>query len=492
MEALVESMGYVAHVALWEALQGDLRLRLGAELFERWISSLKVLSESGPALKLGAHNLFVQDWIRKRYLPEMEHALRERLAQDRAGVPASGEAPGEESRSSMRIELSIDPDLFRERRKETEEILPKSPRDALSSSPPVAAPGPASLPEPLAKAPHGEQTLESFVVGETSRHVYNAAIEVLQRPGTLYNPLFIHGPSGSGKSHLLKGLARAFRSRRGGNIPLKVSCLTGEQFFQHYVASIQERTLRQFQERYRALDVLLLDDVHLLVSKKKTQVELLHTFCALLDTGRQVVVTSDTPPKGLRDLDAGLVARFSGGLTVGMKKPDFAARLGIARAQARNLAVRFDEEVLRHIAEVVRTGARELLGAVNLLHHHSQLLGGPVGLSSAEQILAELCRDHTRRIDLEKIQAVVATHYGVAPEALVSGGRERHTAFARQVAMYLARHYTPKSLAEVGKYFGNRNHTTVKSAERKITGLLKVEGGVMASELGALMETLEE
>ncbi len=483
---MVDSLESLAHTALWEDLQCDLKLRLGAEPFERWISSLKVVSQSGPFLRFGVPNLFVQDWIRKRYLPDMEHALREKLLQKWLVTEGSGDW--------IRLEFVIDPELFRERRKASAELpersLPTPPREA--PSPQIVAFSDSLDRNPGTREIRGETTLDSFVVGETNRHAYDAAIAVLQRPGNLYNPLFIHGSSGIGKSHLLKGLSRAFRTRRRGTHPLKVSCLTGEQFFQHYVASIQERTLRQFQESYRSLDVLLLDDVHLLSGKKKTQIELLHTFCALADSARQVVVTSDTPPNGLRDLDPGLVGRFSGGLIVGMKRPDFAARLGIARAQARTLLAPVGEEVLRYVAETVRFGARELIGAVNLLHHHSQVRGDAVELNSAQKILAEFQRDHSRRIDLPRIQDVVAAHYGVSVEALLSGSRERHVSFARQVAMHLARHYTKKSLAEVGKYFGNRNHSTVKCAERKITALMKREGGVMASELGALMETLEE
>ncbi len=510
MDTLVETMQTHAHVDLWAVLRDDLRLKLGEELFERWIAPLKVISDAGDEICLGVPNLFVQDWIRKRYLPVIEAVLCENLRDGSLGCLEGGRTSAGGSADAVsrprRVVLVIDPVLYRERRRESEQVLgERAPREeGVEERVPtrVGSDGQGDLlgiepGSPKALARDGDQTLESFIVGEPNRHAYNAALQILDRPGSLYNPLFLFGPSGAGKTHLLKGLYRTFRSRRRAGQFLKVSYLTGEQFFQHYVASIQDRTMRKFQERYRGLDVLILDDVHLLVNKKKTQLEFLHTFSSLADSGRQIILASDGPPRALKDLEAGLVDRFSSGLVAGIKRPDFATRLGIARAQARALSARFDDEVLRFVAESIRGNAREILGAVKLLHHHAQMEKGEedralMTLEKAQAILADFIREHSRRVDFKKIHEVVAQHFGIAPEVLVSGNRERPVAFARQVAMFLARRYTRKSLVEVGKYFGKRNHTTVKCAEAKMVRLLKPGGGSVAHDVEAIMEALEE
>jgi len=240
------------------------------------------------------------------------------------------------------------------------------------------------------------------------------------------------------------------------------------------------------------VDVLIVDDVQLLNNKRKTQLEFLHTFSALVDAGRQIVICSDVPPKALKDLDAGLVGRFLSGLVVSLKKPDYATRLGILRAQARRIPAQFEDAVLQFLAEQIRGNARELVGALMQLDIHSRVSGGPVGLEDARAILAETIRERERRVDLRKIQNVVARYFGLAPEVLLARARQRHVARARQVAMYLARRYTGKSLAEVGKYFGDRDHTTVQCAVKKVEHLLSQAEGGLAGELGAIMETLEE
>ncbi|MBI4605953.1 MAG: chromosomal replication initiator protein DnaA [Planctomycetes bacterium] len=480
-------MSTQTHVDVWVVLREDMRLRLGEEVFDRWIAGLKLLSEDGESIRLGVANKFVLDWIQKRYLSVMESLLRDR-------------------QGGLEVRLEIDPALYQQARREQDEVFGAAGRAA------SGAPGePEGRDRPEDR---DEQTLESFVVGESNVHAYNAVVDVLERPGRLYNPLFIFGPTGVGKTHLLKGIYRAVRGRRrGGSAPggserweerpapsreegprspfLRVSYLTGEQFFQHYVASIQDRTVRRFQERYRALDILILDDVHLLVNKRKTQIEFLHTFSALGDSGRQVILASDVPPRDLKELDAGLVGRFSSGLVVGVKKPDPATRLGIARAVAARLGLRVDPSVLESLAESLRGNAREIAGAVKQVHHHARMRGGTITPEQAREVIAGYLHERSRRVDLQRIHEAVAVYFGLTAEALSSAGRQRHVALARQVAMYLARVYTRRSLAEIGKHFGNRNHTTVKSAQDKVRRMLQDEGSTVAKDVAAIIESLE-
>ena len=536
VDRLVENVPTQAHCELWAAVRADLRSRLGEERFERWIAPLKVLSQSGDKIHLGVANRFVQDWIEKRYLPAIASAF----------ASAAGARPGVEPK----VTIVIDAVLFRERRREQEEVLrcqggedspTPAPSGGLLEDRPREGPLERSGPETekadvlkadvlkadalkadalkvdwvSAGAPQGslEPTLENFIVGASNHLAFNAVEQVLGAPGALFNPLFLYGPSGVGKTHLLKGLYRAFRSRRRpergewrnphsepGAQPerpspgafLKVTYLTGEQFFHHYASSVQDGTARRFRERYRSLDVLILDDVHLLVNKKKTQIEFLHTFSSLSDAGRQIILASDVPPKGIKELEAGLVGRFSSGLVVGLKKPDFATRLGIVRMRAQRLSTRLDDTILQFVAEHVRGSARELIGALMQLEIHGQSKGLELTLDEARDLLLELLHEAEKRMDLKKIQSVVAKHFGVSAESLVSASRQRSIAIARQMAMYLGRRCTSKSLAEIGKFFGNRNHTTVKSAETKIGRLVESPGHDLARDMSSILESLEE
>jgi chromosomal replication initiator protein len=237
--------------------------------------------------------------------------------------------------------------------------------------------------------------------------------------------------------------------------------------------------------------VLIVDDVHLLVNKRKTQVEFLHTFNSLAETGRQVILASDAPPKAMDDLDPALVGRFMSGLVTGIRKPDYETRLGIVRLYARCQGNRIRGDILNFLAQSVRGSARELIGALKQIEIHTQVAGAPLSLQEARVALAELIREQERQISLERVKGVVAEHFGISPEALLSAARQRHVVRARQVAMFLARQYTKKTLGEIGRYFGKRNHTTVRSALARVEGLLGEPGEKLEVEVQQLRELLE-
>jgi chromosomal replication initiator protein len=268
--------------------------------------------------------------------------------------------------------------------------------------------------------------------------------------------------------------------------------MTGEQFFQQFASSVQDGTVRRFRERQRSSDILIIDDVHMLVNKRKTQVEFLHTFTSLVDSGRQIILASDVPPKAMKEIDPALVGRFLSGLVAGMRKPDFDTRLGIARARARRLSSPIGDDVLQFLAQGVRSSAREIIGALLQLDMEAQLGGGKMTVDRARGVLARYLREQENRIDLARIHRVVAQHYRLDPELLTATARERRVSLARQVAMYLARRYTSKSLSEIGKYFGNRNYSTVRCAVMRIDALSRDEEGGLGHELNAIMESLEE
>ena len=469
-----------------------------------WIAPLKVLSTDGDEVRLGVPNRFVLDWIENRYLPEMRATLAEGFE------------------CSLDLVLVIDPELYRERRQEGEEILaarraeiPSDPCLQASLLPSAAQKHPGAGSQhlgtgsqhpgtgrqhpdagrrPAAGGPLA-QSLDTFVVGRANELAYNAALQVLESPGALLNPFFIHGPPGVGKTHLLKGLHGAFRARRGsaahGGASCQVRYLSSEQFFQQYAASVHEGNLGKFRERFRSLEVLIVDDIHLLVNKRKTQIEFLHTFNSLVESGRQIILASDSPPKAMSALDPALTGRFLSGLVTSIRPPDLEMRLGILRGHALLNHARVREEVLRFVAESVRGSAREVIGALRQLEIHTQLAGAPLGIEEARLALAELIREQERQITLERVKSVVVGHYGLTAEQLLSPSRQRHVVRARQAAMYLSREYTKETLGAIGSYFGRRNHTTVRNAVGRVAGALAQGERGWQVDLEALRAKLE-
>lgn len=446
------------------------------ERFSRWVAPLKVLSQDGEELRLGVPNRFVQDWIESRYVRDIVAVLRERT-----GV-------------SLQVVLVIDPELFRQHREERERALSNGAPVVLESGSPAVEP---PKDPPRDARPEDAMTLDSFVVGTSNQLAFNAALQILEAPGALFNPFFVYGSPGVGKTHLLRGLFQAFRQRRkssGGGVRggfYRAKYLTGEEFFNQYAMSVQGGTVRAFRERYRGLDLLIIDDVHLLVNKRKTQVEFLHTFNSLVESGRQIVLASDSPPKAMLDLDPALTGRFLSGLVTAIRNPDYETRISILRQYNRSSGCQVTDEVLRFLAQNIRGSARELIGAVKQIEIRTRIQGEKLSLCEAQLALAELIQEQERRVTLERVARFVALHYGVTLEVLLSPSRQCHVVLARQVAMFLARDYTKKTLAEIGGFFGRRNHTTVRSGIRRVKTRLQGNDEGFALELQQLRETLE-
>jgi chromosomal replication initiator protein len=473
----------IVREGVWEEVLAALRARLGQEAFERWIAPIRVLALSPDGVKLEVDGLGLQQYIERRHLAVVRAVLWERL--------------GTEIEVTLHAVPCSTPTATRAH-------VPSvaSPRDPSrrrgSASPSALAPSTAA-PSTHHRPSGREPTLESFVVGHSNSLAYQAVMEVVADPGHHYNPLVVYGGPGVGKTHLLKAVRRALLSKKRPGRPegdpspfYRVTYVTGEEFYNEFAASVQDGTVRRFREKHRAQDVLILDDVQLLVNKRKTQIELLHTFSSLFESGRQIILGSDVPPKALRMIDDALVCRFVGGLAVEIRKPDIETRLGIARAHAARLPGGIDDAALELIAQNVRPGAREIEGAMTRLRLHAARDAGRITVERTITILADILQEARGRIDLSRVQKAVAFHFGIAEESLVSRGRERHVAFARQVAMHLGRLYTKKPRTVIGKYFGKRDPSTVKSAEKKIEKLLRSPGGDFTREIEAIKARIED
>jgi chromosomal replication initiator protein len=303
-------------------------------------------------------------------------------------------------------------------------------------------------------------------VGTNNQYAHAACSAVANAPGKTYNPLFIYGGVGLGKTHLMHAIGHQIAGRKKGG---KVFYVTSERFTNEFIDGIQSGSLVKFRKRYRQADVLLIDDIQFLAGKERSQEEFFHTFNALFDGHKQIVLSSDRPPSEIANLEHRLVSRFEWGLTAELQPPDIETRLAILRKKAQTLEVKLDNAILEFLAERIRTNVRRLEGALMRVASFASLTGHAPETDKIEQLLKDILQEEARRaITIDQIQRRVAEHFDVRLADMTSKRRPQNIAFPRQVAMYLARELTKSSLAEIGDAFGGRDHGTVLHAHRLV------------------------
>ncbi|MBN1911868.1 MAG: chromosomal replication initiator protein DnaA [Pirellulales bacterium] len=420
------------------ALRERIAERIGHDRFELWFGSPAQLDLSGNALVMGVPSAFFRDWIRANFQQQIEEAC----------VPVLGHRP------TLRFRVpSIDT--------ESAELSATPDKTESSSAAEIKRPA-----KPTTRSAGATRfaTLESFAVGPANRVARASAEMLVQRPQQCQS-LFIHGPTGVGKTHLLEGVYSAVRRRRDANTAFY---LTAEQFTTAYVEALRGHGLPNFRQKYRGVDVLILDDAHFFRGKRSTSVELLHTIDTLWRRGGQLVVTADRPLGELSELGAELVSRLKGGMQVPVGRPEHATRLEIVRRMARRFQMTVPDDVLQYIAARLVNHARELSGALCRLQATSEAYGDPITLEMAEETLAEMIRGSRRPIRLPDIQKAICDVFGLEPESLQSGRRARQVSRPRMLAMWLARKHTRAALSEIGQFFGRRSHSTVVSAQKQV------------------------
>jgi len=439
------------------ALRVALADRVGQQRFELWFGARSRLELADDTLIVHAPSLLFANWIRANFRQDLEAVCRETLG----GCPALeirvADAP-EASPSSLAAPNDCG----------SASIVPAASTSAPSSSGPVA---PAASPAPGAARRKFAQ-LESFVVGPSNRMAHASAEMVGQRPGE-FSPLVLWGPTGVGKTHLLEGIWTA--ARRGPHRK-SVLYLTAEQFVSGFLQALRGSGLPSFRQKYRGVDVLLIDDLQVFCGKRCTQVELQYTLDTLMREGRQVVLASDRPPAEMPDLGPELIARLESGMVCRIAPPEHDTRRGILARMAQRMGIALPDDVAQFIAARMTHHARELSGALCRLHAASQAWGRPITLALAQEALADLVRNGSRAIRLADIDKAVCEAFRLEPNSLQSQGKTKTVSHPRMLAMWLARKYTRAALSEIGDYFGGRSHSTVVSAQKRVDGWLS--GGI--------------
>jgi chromosomal replication initiator protein len=430
---------------LWEQVLEQLQSRLtSAQAFETWFRPIAPREITPQAVELEVPNAFFVDWIHEHHMTALRASLSEVLGQC--------------------------PDIRFSPREPNPAALAPVPRPATATTPAVpAAPKAAPVParEWLDSQLHPRLTFESFVVGASNRFTHAAAQAVSQRPGEVYNPLFIHGASGLGKTHILHAVGHEVKRLRPD---ARVYYVSAERFTNEMIWSIQHGQTLAFRNRYRNVDVLLVDDIQFLAGKESTQEEFFHTFNALRDAHKQIVVTADKAPKDITGMEERLISRFNQGLVADTQQPDLETRIAILRnrCEQETAGIRLADDVVLLIADRVRGNVRDLEGCLVRLMAVASLTHREVTPELANEVLAQYVKPEPESTTPERILAAVSERFGVRPESLAGKRRTQTIAVPRQVAMYLMRHLTELSLVEIGRMFGGRDHSTVIHACRAV------------------------
>jgi len=412
---------------LWEDACSHLQETLPKDIFEKWIAVIQCRSMEDTRAVLVVGNDFYQSWLEEHYLPLIRKAL---------GVVSGRE---------MQIELTVDYSLITEQ--------PAEKRDKT----PVAA----TAKKPAEHNLNKNYTFDSFVVGPSNQFAHAASIAAAQAPSRAYNPLFIHGDVGLGKTHLMQAIGNFIHSKNSRG---KVCYATCESFTNEYIEALQTNTLAKFRKKYRTVDALLIDDIHFLAGKDRMQEEFFHTFNAIFENHKQIVMTSDRPAGELSGLAPRLVSRFEWGLVVELESPDIETRVAILRKKWEQLNLMIDQSLLFYIAERISSNIRRLEGALIRVASYVSLTGQSLDRSKLEYLLRDtLDQEKKNAISIEGIQKAVAEHFDIRVSDLVGPKRPQNIAWPRQVAMYLARTMTSQSFPVIGDAF-SRNHATIVHA----------------------------
>ena len=434
---------------IWDSAQEQLRSKLSRDTYNMWFAPLRACTIDGSYATLEAPNEFCEVWLKDNYIS---------LLQDAFAIAAGRQ---------LQIKFKI-----------------ASTTTAAPNSTPVRAPVKAKASESAHERTSAggdnsfnpKNTFETFVVGNNNNFAYAAAKAVAEAPGKSYNPLFLYGGVGLGKTHLLHAIGQHVASQRKG---ARVAYLSSEKFTNEYIDAIQNNQLAKFRKKHRQTDVLLIDDIQFLAGKERIQEEFFHTFNALHESHKQIVLTCDRPASEIQNLEHRLVSRFEWGLVTDLQPPDIEMRRAILNKKAQSMGVTLPEDVLDFLANRIRTNVRRLEGALIRVASYASLTGKKLSIEVIEGLLREILHEEGRlSISVEVIQKKVAEHFDIRLADMTSKRRPENIAFPRQIAMYLTRQMTESSLNTIGESFGGRDHGTVLHACRLVKDRMEVDANV--------------
>ncbi|MGY6697256.1 MAG: chromosomal replication initiator protein DnaA [Roseinatronobacter sp.] len=418
----------------WAGISDDLRSEIGESNHKNWIAPLECLGLSDGVLRFRAPSRFVGDWVKRTYHDQIFAHVKTR------------------SEDVARLEFIVGDAARR----------PAAPAHTAPKA--VAS-------EELQSAPlDGKYNFDNFVVGKPNELAHAAARRVAEGGDVTFNPLFLYGGVGLGKTHLMHAIAWELRAKRPD---LQVLYLSAEQFMYRFVQALRDREIMDFKNLFRSVDMLMVDDVQFIAGKDSTQEEFFHTFNALVDQNKQIVISADRAPGEIKDLEARISSRMQCGLVVDLHPTNYELRLGILQRKAAQFAqsygaIQIDDGVFEFLAHRITTNVRVLEGALQRLFAFSSLIGQEVSLDMVQDCLSDILRSSERRVTVEEIQRKVAEHFNIRLSDMLGPKRTRTIARPRQIAMYLSKEMTSRSLPEIGRRFGGRDHTTILHGVRKV------------------------
>ena len=423
----------------WARIRGRLQQEVGEVVYRTWLRNMTLAGLDGDEITILLPSAFQRDWVRTQYADRLDTLWRA------------------ENEAVRRVEFRAGGSEIAEPDAET----------------PGAAPVPERVAEVSALLDQRFQ-FESFVVGKPNEFAYACARRVAERPNSPgFNPLFLYGDVGLGKTHLMHAIG--LELTRGQRNPNRVAYMSAEKFMHRFITAIRSRSTMEFKEELRSVDVLMIDDLQFLIGKDSTQEEFFHTFNALVDGGRQIVVSADKSPSDLSGIEDRLRTRLGCGVVADLHATTFELRIAILEAKVATAGVTMPPKVIEFLAHKIATNVRELEGCLNRLVAHASLFNRPITLDGAQEVLHDILKAHDRRVTIEEIQKKVAEQWGIRLTDMTSARRSRNVARPRQVAMFLAKQFTERSLPEIGRMFGNRDHTTVMHAVSRVAELMTTD-----------------